>query len=66
MNENNVEYPYITSNMLGNKQILEKILILLSAVYYTTIKLTESYVVIKGINYMIQNLLYFGIIVLVT
>ena len=40
-------YLYITSNMFGKKEILEKLTTLSSDLYYTTIKSIESYAVIK-------------------
>ena len=47
MDENNVEYLYITSNMSGKKKILEKLPAFSSGLYYTTIKSMEIYTVIK-------------------
>ena len=47
MDENNVEYLYITSNMSGKKEILEKLPAFSSSLYYTTIKSMETYTVIK-------------------
>ena len=47
MNEDNVEYLYIISNMFGKKQILEKLIAFLSGLYCTTIKSIENYAIIK-------------------
>ena len=47
MNENNVEYLYITSNMSGKKEILRKLPAFSSGLYYTTIKSIESCTIIK-------------------
>ena len=47
MNENNIEYLYITSNMSRKKEILEKLPAFSSGLYYSTIKSMKSYTVIK-------------------
>ena len=47
MNENNIEYLYITSIISGHKLIMEKLLIFFSGLYHTTIKPIESYVVMN-------------------
>ena len=47
MNENNVKYLYITSNMSRKKEILEKLPAFSYNLYYTMIKLIESYAIIK-------------------
>ena len=48
MNENNVKYLYITSNMSEKKQILKKLSAFLSVLYYTTVKSMKSYTIIKN------------------
>ena len=47
MNEDNVEYLYITSIISGQKLIMEKLSVFSSGLYHTTIKLIKSYVVIE-------------------
>ena len=47
MNEDKVEYLYITSIISGHKLIMEKLLIFFSGLYHTTIKPIESYVVVN-------------------
>lgn len=47
INENNAKYLYITSNVSGKKCILEKLSVLSYGLYYMTIKLIASYVIIK-------------------
>ena len=47
MNEDNVEYLYITSIIFGQKLIMEKLLGFSSGLYRTTIKPIESYVVVN-------------------
>ena len=47
MNENNVEFLYITSIIFGQKLIMEKLLGFSSGLYRTTIKPIESYVVVN-------------------
>ena len=47
MNEDNVEYIYITSIKFGQKLIMEKLSAFSSRLYHTTIKSIESYVVVN-------------------
>ena len=47
MNEDNVEYLYITSIKFGQKLIMEKLSAFSSRLYHTTIKSIESYVVVN-------------------
>ena len=47
MNEDNIEYLYITSIISGQKLIMEKLSVFSSGLYHTTIKLIKSYVVIE-------------------
>ena len=47
MNEDNVEYLYITSIISGKKLIMKKLLAFSSRLYHTTIKSIESYVVVN-------------------
>ena len=47
MNEDNVEYLYITSIISGQKLIMEKLSAFSSRLYHTTIKPIESYVVMN-------------------
>ena len=47
MNEDNVEYLYITSIISGQKLIMEKLSAFSSGLYHTTIKPIESYVVVN-------------------
>ena len=47
MNEDNVEYLYITSIISNQKLIMEKLPAFSSGLYYTTIKPIESYVVVN-------------------
>ena len=47
MNEDNVEYLYITSIIFGQKLIMEKLSTFSSGLYHTTIKPIESYVVVN-------------------
>ena len=47
MNEENVEYLYITSIISGQKLIMEKLPAFSSRLYHTTIKPIESYVVVN-------------------
>ena len=47
MNEDNVEYFYITSIISGQKLIMEKLSAFSSGLYHSTIKLIESYVVMN-------------------
>ncbi|RVW79791.1 Retrovirus-related Pol polyprotein from transposon TNT 1-94 [Vitis vinifera] len=47
MNEDNVEYLYITSIISGQKLIMEKLPAFSSGLYHTTIKPIESYVVVN-------------------
>ena len=47
MNENNVEYLYITSIISGQKLIMEKVLTFSFELYHTTMKPIESYVVVN-------------------
>ena len=47
MNEDNVEYFYITSIISDHKLILEKLLVFCFRLYHTTIKPIESYVVVN-------------------
>ena len=47
MNEDNVEYLYITSIISDQKLIMEKLSTFSSRLYRTTIKLIESYVVMN-------------------
>jgi hypothetical protein len=45
INEGSDEYLYITSIILGQKLILEKLFVFSSGLYYTTIRIIKSYVV---------------------
>ena len=47
MNEDNVEYLYITSIISGQKLIMEKLSVFSSGLYHITIKPIESYVVVN-------------------
>ena len=47
MNEDNVEYLYITSIIFGQKLIMEKLSAFSYGLYHTTIKPIESYVVVN-------------------
>ena len=47
MNEDNVEYLYITSIISNQKFIMERLSVFFSKWYHTTIKLIESYVVVN-------------------
>ena len=47
MNEDNVEYLYITSIISGQKLIMEKLSAFLSRLYHTIIKSIESYVIMN-------------------
>ena len=47
MNEENVEYLYITSIISGKKLIMKKLLAFSSRLYHTTIKPIKSYVVVN-------------------
>ena len=47
MNEDNVEYLYITSIISSQKLIMEKLLVFSSGLYHTTTKPMESYVVVN-------------------
>ena len=47
MDENNVEYLYITSIISSQKLIMEKLLVVSSRLYHTIIMPIESYVVIN-------------------
>ena len=47
MNEDNVEYLYITSIISGQKLIMEKVPVFSFGLYHTTIKPIESYVVVN-------------------
>ena len=47
MNEDNVEYLYITSIISNQKFIMERLSVFFSRLYHTTIKLIESYVVVN-------------------
>ena len=47
MNEDNVEYLYITSIISGQKLIMEKLPTFSSGLYHSTIKPIESYVVVN-------------------
>ena len=47
MNENNVEFLYITSIIFGQKLIMEKLSAFSSRLYHATIKPIESYVVMN-------------------
>ena len=50
MNEDNVEYLYITFIISGQKVIMEKLPAFSSGLYHTTIKSIESYVVNQELN----------------
>ena len=47
MNEDNIEYLYITSFISGHKIIMEKLPVFSFGLYQTTIKPIESYVVVN-------------------
>ena len=47
MNEDNVEYLYITSIISNQKFIMERLPVFFSRLYHTTIKSIESYVVVN-------------------
>ena len=47
MNEDNIEYFYITYIIFDHKLIMEKLLALSFGLYHTTIKSIESYVVVN-------------------
>ena len=62
-NEGNEEYLYITSIVLRQKLILEKLHIFSNELYYTTLRSIEANVVVHR-SAMIQRSLCFGIILL--